>query len=174
MLTCREIISTLEMLKSENLDVRTVTLGINLLDCAGEDIHYVKRRITERILGLAGNFVDLCDGVGQKYGIPVVNKRIAVSPIAVVGAALSPAHLVEVAQSLDAVAREARVDFIGGFSALVEKGMARGDRSLIAAIPEALSTTERVCASVNVASTRAGINMDAVLLMGKTVKRPPS
>ena len=171
MLTCREIISTLEMLKSENLDVRTVTLGINLLDCAGEDPASVRRRITERILGLAGNFVEICDTVGQKYGIPVVNKRIAVSPIAVVGAALSPEHLVEVAQSLDAVAREARVDFIGGFSALVEKGMARGDRALIAAIPEALSTTDRVCASVNVASTRAGINMDAVLLMGKTVKR---
>ena len=170
MLTCREIISTLEMLKSENLDVRTVTLGINLLDCAGKDPASVRRRITERILGLAGNFVEICDTVGQKYGIPVVNKRIAVSPIAVVGAALSPEHLVEVAQSLDAVAREARVDFIGGFSALVEKGMARGDRALIAAIPEALSTTERVCASVNVASTRAGINMDAVLLMGKTVK----
>jgi uncharacterized protein len=171
MFTCREIISTLEMLKSENLDVRTVTLGINLLDCAGENIGYVRRRITDRILGLAGDFVEICDSIGQKYGIPVVNKRIAVSPIAVVGAALSPAHLVEVAQCLDDVAREVRVDFIGGFSALVEKGMARGDRSLIAALPEALSATERVCASINVASTRAGINMDAVLLMGKTVKR---
>jgi uncharacterized protein (UPF0210 family) len=170
MLTCREIISTLEMLKSENLDVRTVTLGINLLDCAGDDPGRVKRRIKDRILSFAHNFVELCDRIGQKYGIPVVNKRIAVSPIAVVGAALSPAHLVEVAQTLDAAAREVRVDFIGGFSALVEKGMARGDRSLIAAIPEALSTTERVCSSVNVASTRAGINMDAVLLMGKTVK----
>jgi uncharacterized protein (UPF0210 family) len=171
MFTCKEIISTLEMLKSENLDVRTVTLGINILDCAGGELGYVRRRIAERVLGLAGNLVSVCDNIGQKYGIPVVNKRIAVSPIAVVGAALPPQELVEVARTLDAVAAEARVDFIGGFSALVEKGMARGDRSLIAAIPEALSSTERVCASVNVASTRAGINMDAVLLMGKTLKR---
>ncbi len=170
MFTCKEIISTLEMLKSENLDVRTVTLGISILDCAGGDLSYVRRRIAERVLGLAGNLVSACDIVGQKYGIPVVNKRIAVSPIAVVGAALSSEELVEIAQTLDAVAAEAHVDFIGGFSALVEKGVARGDHSLISAIPEALSTTERVCASVNVASTRAGINMDAVLLMGKTLK----
>ncbi|MBN2033488.1 MAG: PFL family protein [Deltaproteobacteria bacterium] len=171
MFTSREIISTLEMLKSENLDVRTVTLGINLLDCAGKDLQRVKSRITESIMDLAGDFVEVCDRIAQKYGIPIVNKRIAVSPIAVVGASFSPPQLVEVAQSLDAAAQKVHVDFIGGFSALVEKGMARGDRSLITAIPEALSSTERVCASVNVASTRAGINMDAVLLMGKTVKR---
>jgi hypothetical protein len=171
MLTQREIISTLEMLRNENLDVRTVTLGMNLLDCAGSDLSHVRRRIAERVMRLAGQLVPVCDRVGQKYGIPVVNKRIAVSPIAVVGAALSPAELVELARTLDAAAREVNVDFIGGFSALVEKGTARGDRSLIAAIPEALSTTERVCASVNVASTRAGINMDAVLMMGATIKR---
>jgi hypothetical protein len=171
MLTDREIISTLEMLKNENLDVRTVTLGINLLDCAGADLAQVRRRIAERVMGLAGRLVPVCDRIGQKYGIPVVNKRIAVSPIAVVGAALSPPELVELARTLDAAAREVHVDFIGGFSALVEKGLARGDRSLIAAIPEALSGTERVCASVNVASTRAGINIDAVLLLGQTIKR---
>jgi hypothetical protein len=171
MLTDREILSTLEMLKNENLDVRTVTLGINLLDCAGSDLNHVRRRIAERVMGLAGKLVPVCERVGQKYGIPVVNKRIAVSPIAVVGAALSPADLVEIARTLDAAAREVHVDFIGGFSALVEKGLARGDRSLIAAIPEALSATERVCASVNVASTRAGINMDAVLLLGQTIRR---
>jgi hypothetical protein len=171
MLTQREIISTLEMLRNENLDVRTVTLGMNLLDCGGSDLSHVRRRIAERIMRLAGQLVPVCDRVGQKYGIPVVNKRIAVSPIAAVGAALSPAELVELARTLDAAAREVNVDFIGGFSALVEKGMARGDRSLIAAIPEALSATERVCASVNVASTRAGINMDAVILMGATIQR---
>jgi hypothetical protein len=170
MLTPREIISTLEMLRNENLDVRTVTLGMNLLDCAGSDLSHVRRRIAERIMRLAGQLVPVCDRVGQKYGIPVVNKRIAVSPIAAVGAALSPAELVELARTLDAAAREVNVDFIGGFSALVEKGLARGDRNLIAAIPEALAATERVCASVNVASTRAGINMDAVLLMGATIK----
>jgi uncharacterized protein (UPF0210 family) len=171
MLTDREIISTLEMLKNENLDVRTVTLGVNLLDCAGADLNQVRRRIAERVMGLAGRLVPVCERVGQKYGIPVVNKRIAVSPIAVVGAALSPEDLVEVARTLDAAAREVHVDFIGGFSALVEKGLARGDRSLIAAMPQALAVTERVCASVNVASTRAGINIDAVLLLGQTIKR---
>jgi hypothetical protein len=171
MLTDREILSTLEMLKNENLDVRTVTLGVNLLDCAGSDLNQVRRRIAERVMGLAGQLVPICERVGQKYGIPVVNKRIAVSPIAVVGAALAPAELVEVARTLDASAREVQVDFIGGFSALVEKGLARGDRSLIAAIPEALAATERVCASVNVATTRAGINVDAVLLLGQTIKR---
>jgi uncharacterized protein (UPF0210 family) len=171
MLTQREIISTLEMLKNEHLDVRAVTLGINLLDCAGSDLNSVRRRVAERVMGLAGKLVPVCERISQKYGIPVVNKRIAVSPIAVVGAALPPADLAEVARTLDACAREVNVDFIGGFSALVEKGMARGDRSLIAAIPEALASTERVCASVNVASTRAGINMDAVLVMGRTIRR---
>jgi hypothetical protein len=171
MLTDREIISTLDMLKNEHLDVRTVTLGINLLDCAGSDMNHVRRRIAERVMGLAGRLVPVCERVGQKYGIPVVNKRIAVSPIAVVGAALSPAELVEIARTLDMAAREVNVDFIGGFSALVEKGLARGDRSLIAALPEALTVTERVCASINVASTRAGINMDAVLLLGRTIRR---
>ncbi len=171
MLTQREILSTLEMLKNEHLDVRTVTLGVNLLDCAGGELPQVRRRIAERVLGLAGNLVPVCDRIGQKYGIPVVNKRIAVSPLAVVGAALAPEELVELARTLDTVAREVHVDFIGGFSALVEKGLARGDRSLIEAIPEALTVTDRVCASVNVASTRAGINMDAVLRMGRTVKR---
>jgi len=171
MLTQREIISTLEMLRNENLDVRTVTLGINLLDCAGSELSQVRRRVAERLMRLAGQLVPVCDRVGQKYGIPVVNKRIAVSPIAAVGAALSAPELVELARTLDAAAREVNVDFIGGFSALVEKGMARGDRALIAAIPEALAATERVCASVNVASTRAGINMDAVLMMGATIKR---
>ena len=171
MLTGKEILSTLEMLKNENLDVRTVTLGINLLDCAGTDLNEVRRRIAERVIGLAGRLVPVCDRIGRKYGIPVVNKRIAVSPIAVVGAGLSSGDLVEVARTLDAAAREVSVDFIGGFSALVEKGMARGDRALIEAIPEALAATERVCASVNAASTRAGINMDALLQLGRTIKQ---
>jgi uncharacterized protein len=171
MLTEREIISTLEMLKNEHLDVRTVTLGINLLDCTSHDPGKLKRKVHNRIAHYAEHLVAVCDRIGQKYGIPVVNKRIAVSPMAVVGAALSSSHLVDVAATLDAVAKEVNVDFIGGFTALVEKGIARGDLALIEAIPYALSTTERVCASVNVASTRAGINMDAVLLMGKTIKK---
>ena len=171
MLTDREIISTLEMLENENLDVRTVTLGINLLDCASQTMETLKNKISIRLDQLAKNLVVVCDRIGQKYGIPVVNKRIAVSPMAVVGAALSSSQLVEMAQTLNAAAQRVNVDFIGGFSALVQKGMARGDRALIDAIPHALAATERVCASVNVASTRAGINMDAVLLMGKTIKQ---
>ena len=171
MLTDREIISTLEMLENENLDVRTVTLGINLLDCAGSSLDRVKDKIYSKIAHLAQNLVPECDRIGQKYGIPVVNKRIAVSPIAVVAAALSSSQQVEISKALNAVAQEVNVDFIGGFSALVQKGIARGDRALIEAIPQALAATERVCASVNVATTRAGINMDAVLLMGQIIKK---
>ena len=170
MLTQREILSTLEMLKSEHLDVRTVTLGVNLLDCASHDLEKLKNKIHTRISHFARNLVAVCNQIGQKYGIPVVNKRIAVSPIAVVGAAMSSSQLVDVARVLDAVAAEVEVDFIGGFTALVEKGIARGDMALIEAIPHALAETRRVCASVNVASTKAGINMDAVLLMGKAIK----
>ena len=171
MLTDREIISTLEMLQSENLDVRTVTLGLNLLDCASHSLEKAKNKIYSRITHFAQNLVPVCDRIGEKYGIPVVNKRIAVSPMAVVGASLSSSQMVEIAKTLDAAAEEVNVDFIGGFSALVEKGMARGDRALIEAIPHALSNTGRVCASVNVATTRAGINMDAILLLGETIKK---
>ncbi len=171
MLTDREIISTLEMLENEHLDVRTVTLGINLFDCASHDPEKVNNKIFSRITHFAQNLVPVCDRIGEKYGIPVVNKRIAVSPIAVVGAALSSSQMLAIAKTLDAVAEEVHVDFIGGFSALVQKGIARGDRALIEAIPHALAATERVCASINVASTRAGINMDAVLLMGSTIKQ---
>ena len=170
MLTQREILSTLEMLKSEHLDVRTVTIGVNLLDCASHDLEKLKNKIHTRISHFARNLVAVCNQIGQKYGIPIVNKRIAVSPIAVVGAAMSSSQLVDVARILDQVAAEVEVDFIGGFTALVEKGIARGDMALIEAIPHALAETQRVCASVNVASTKAGINMDAVLLMGKTIK----
>jgi len=166
----REILSVLEMLKNENLDVRTVTLGLNLLDCASDDIGRFKDNIYTRITTAAGNLVRVCNEVGDRYGIPVVNKRIAVSPIAVVAAPFNPDQMVSVARSLNEAAIQSEVDFIGGFSALVEKGMAKGDRALIAAIPEALSETQRVCASVNVASSRAGINIDAVLLMGRTIK----
>jgi len=170
MLTQSEILSTLEMLKSEHLDVRTVTLGVNLLDCASHDLEKLKNKIHTRISHFARNLVAVCNQIGQKYGIPVVNKRIAVSPIAVVGAAMSSSQLVDVARILDQVAAEVNVDFIGGFTALVEKGIARGDMALIEAIPHALAETQRVCASVNVASTKAGINIDAVLLMGKAIK----
>ena len=171
MLTQREILSTLEMLQNEHLDVRTVTLGINLLNCTSHDLKTLQDKILFRITDLAHNLVAVCNRVGDKYGIPVVNKRISVSPIAVVAAPFSSSQMIAVARTLDRAAAEVGVDFIGGFSALVEKGIARGDRALIDAIPEALAETRRVCASVNVASTRAGINMDAVYLMGQKIKR---
>jgi len=171
MLSDREILSTLEMLKNEHLDVRTVTLGVNLLSCVSHDLKRLTANIRQHILSHAKTLVSVCNAIGDKYGIPVVNKRIAVSPIAAVGAPFSDQELVDVAKTLDGSAVEVGVDFIGGFSALVEKGFAAGDYSLIRAIPEALAGTERVCASVNVASTRAGINMDAVLMMGDVIRK---
>jgi uncharacterized protein (UPF0210 family) len=174
MLTEREILSTLEMVQNEHLDVRTVTLGINLLDCASDDLTRFKDKIKFKINDIAGNLVKVCERVGDRYGIPVVNKRISVSPIAVVAAPFSSSQMIEIARTLNRVAEEVNVDFIGGFTALVEKGIAKGDRALIDAIPEALAETDRVCASINVASTRAGINMDAVYLMGQKIKRAAS
>jgi uncharacterized protein (UPF0210 family) len=169
MLTEREILGTLEMLRSENLDVRTVTLGVSLFDCASEDPGRFVERVRAKITRLAADLVAVCDDVGLGYGIPIVNKRISVSPIAVAAGGFSAEQMVQVAIGLDDIARELRCDFLGGFSALVEKGFSRGDRALIDAIPEALARTGRICSSINVASTAAGINMDAVALMGRTV-----
>lgn len=174
MLTEREIISTLEMLENEHLDVRTVTLGISLIDCVSHNPDTLKNNIYRRITQTAKKLVQTCDEIGNKFGIPVVNKRIAVSPVAIIAAAFSPSELVRVAHTMNRAAEDVGVDFIGGFSALVEKGIARGDRALIESIPHALVETDRVCASVNVASTRAGINMDAVYLMGKIIKEAAS
>jgi uncharacterized protein (UPF0210 family) len=174
MLTEREIISTLEMLENEHLDVRTVTLGISLIDCVSHNPETLKNNIYKRITQTAKKLVQTCDEIGEKFGIPVVNKRIAISPVAIIAAAFSPSELVQVAHTMNRAAADVGVDFIGGFTALVEKGMARGDRSLIESIPHALAETDRVCASVNVASTRAGINMDAVYLMGKMIKEAAS
>lgn len=171
MLSEREILSTLQMLKYEHLDLRTVTIGINLLDCVSDDVDRFIGLAGAKISRYAGNLVETTDLIGEKYGIRVENKRIAVSPIAVAGSPFNQSGLVRVAKALDEAAKSVDIDFIGGFSALVQKGMARGDRTLIAAIPEALAGTERVCASVNVASTRTGINMDAVLEMGRVVKQ---
>ncbi|MFO7738684.1 MAG: PFL family protein, partial [Desulfatiglandaceae bacterium] len=170
MLSDREILSTLEMLRNEHLDVRTVTLGISLFDCASHDPARLRDQIHRKICTLSGDLVRVCNEVGDKYGIPVVNKRIAVSPIAVVAAPFSAVQMIKIAETLESAANAVNVDLIGGFSALVEKGFANGDLALIDSIPEALSATERVCSSVNVASTRAGINMDAVRRMGLTIK----
>ncbi|MCF8139255.1 MAG: DUF711 family protein, partial [Desulfotignum sp.] len=166
-----EIISTIEMVKNEHLDVRAVTLGINLFDCISHDLNTFRYNIRKKITGHAGALKSVCDAVGDKYGIQVVNKRISISPIALVGAAFSADQMVEIAHELNEIATAVDIDFIGGFSALVEKGMATGDTALINALPRALAETQRVCASVNVATTKAGINMDAVLLMARAIKQ---
>ncbi len=169
MLSEREVISTLNMLRNEHLDVRTVTLGVSLLDCASHDLDLFIANVQAKISRYAAQLVRVCDEVGARYGIPVVNKRISVSPIAVAGAPFGPDGMVRICQALDAAAKEAGEDFLGGFSALVEKGFSNGDRALIEALPEALATTDRVCASINVASSRSGINMDAIAIMGRQI-----
>jgi hypothetical protein len=171
MLTDREVLSTLNMLRNEHLDVRTVTLGISLFDCACDDFDRFAAKVRDKISRHAEKLVAYCDEVGDKYGIPVVNKRISVSPMGVVGAAFGPDEMVRAACVLDEAARDAGVDFLGGFGALVDKGMTSGDRALIEALPEALAVTERVCSSINVATSKTGINMDAVALMGETIRK---
>ena len=169
MLTEREVLSTINMLRSEHLDVRTVTLGINLFDCASHDFDVFELKVRSKILKYAKRLVETCNGVGDRYGIPVVNKRIAVSAIGTVCAGFSTDQMVRVCRILDECAKEVGVDFVGGFGALVEKGMTPGERNLINALPEALATTDRICSSINVGSTKSGINMDAVSLMGQKI-----
>ncbi|MFO7751727.1 MAG: PFL family protein [Desulfobacteraceae bacterium] len=171
MLNEQEILSTIEMVKNENLDVRAVTLGLNLFDCLSDDLERFKDNILRKIESHAGHLVETCNEVGEKYGINVVNKRISISPVGLVGGVFSSSGMVEIAHTLNRAATDVNIDFIGGFSAFVEKGMAKGDRALIDAIPYALSETERVCSSVNVATTTAGINMDAVLAMADAIKK---
>ncbi len=171
MLTDREVVSTLEMLKNEHLDVRAITLGLSLMDCVSDDLGRLTAKILNKITQHAENLVSVCDRIGEKYGIPVVNKRIAVSPVSALAGPFNADQMVKVAQVLDRAGREVGVDFVGGFGALVEKGFSKGDRALIEAIPQALAETARVCSSVNVASSRDGINMDAVKLMGETIKK---
>ncbi|EKD35587.1 MAG: hypothetical protein ACD_75C01851G0001, partial [uncultured bacterium] len=165
MLRSDQILATVEMIQKENLDVRTVTMGINLLDCRGGDIDETCKKIKAKIISYAGNFVATCNAMSRKYGIPVVNKRIAVTPIALVGAGFHRADFVRLAIALDEVASEVGIDILGGFSAQVEKGMTATDREFIASIPDALAATEKVCASINIATTQKGINMDALAMM---------
>ena len=169
MLTDREVLSTLNMLRNEHLDVRTVTLGISLFDCAAHDFDVFAYKVRAKISRYAGRLVETCNDVADKYGIPVVNKRISVSPIGVVGASFSREEMVRACRVLDEAAKNAGVDFLGGFGALVEKGMTPGERNLIDSLPEALACTDRICSSINVASSRSGINMDAVALMGQRI-----
>lgn len=170
MLSNREILETIRMVQEENLDIRTITMGISLRDCAHEDIKEVRRRIYDKITSRAARLVAVGEELEREYGIPIVNKRISVTPIALVGEACRADDYTELALALDEAAREVGVNFIGGFSALVHKGFTKGDINLIKSIPQALAQTELVCSSVNVGTTRAGINMDAVALMGRIIK----
>jgi uncharacterized protein (UPF0210 family) len=162
------IMETVNMIQNENLDVRTITMGISLLDCADSDIDLSCRKIYDKILRKADHLVKTGEKLSDKYGIPIVNKRVAVTPISML-AGVSGGDPVKYARVLDKAAHEIGIDFIGGFSALVHRGFSAGDRELIEAIPQALAETELVCSSVNIGSTKAGINMDAVEMMGKGI-----
>ncbi|WP_027719210.1 PFL family protein [Desulfovirgula thermocuniculi] len=167
----QEIWETIRMVQMENLDIRTITMGISLRDCRGDNVREIGQKIFDKITRYASRLVEVGEEIERDYGIPIVNKRISVTPIALIAEGLDVEDYVELGRVLDRAAGEVGVNFIGGFSALVHKGFTVGDRNLIHAIPQTLATTERVCSSVNVATTRAGINMDAVALMGRIIKK---
>ncbi len=169
MIDTNEIFQTTKMVSNEHLDVRTVTMGISLLDCVADDVDTICERIHTKILDKAKNLVAVCDEIATEIGIPIVNKRISVTPISLITARTGGS--IKVAKMLDRCAEEIGVDFIGGYSALVQKGMTKYEEEFINSIPEALACTKKVCSSVNVGSTKSGINMDAVALMGKIVKK---
>ena len=166
-----DIIATLDMIDHQHLDVRTITMGISLLDCCDSDINVVADKIYNKITTKAKDLVKVGEQIEKEFGIPIVNKRISVTPISLVAASCKQTDYTPLALALDKAAKTCGVNFIGGFSALVQKGFTNGDINLINSIPTALACTERVCASVNVASTKAGINMDAVALMGNIIKK---
>jgi hypothetical protein len=170
MLRTEDILTTLRMFHDENLDVRTVTMGISLMDCAGPNIDFVCRKILEKIHDYAGRLVHVGRVAAKRYGIPIVNFRLAVSPVALFGAGHGSQGMVRIASALNRAAEEVNVDFVGGFSALVQKGCTQADNDLLDALPEALSATERLCGSFNVATTRAGINMEAILRLSASLK----
>ena len=171
MVNTKDIIETINMIREENLDIRTITMGISLYDCVSEDENRLCEKIYDKVTKSAENLVATGQNIEKKYGIPIVNKRVSVTPVSLVGGACSPEGYFKVAQTLDRAAKTLGINFIGGFSALVQKGMTKGAENMISVIPEALAETDFVCSSVNVASTKAGINMDAIKLMGSTVKR---
>ena len=172
MINMYEVSETNKMIEQENLDVRTITLGISLMDCIDSDLNELNRKIYEKITVTAKDLVSTGKHIEREFGIPIVNKRISITPIALIGGAACkcPEDFVTIAETLDKAAKEVGVNFIGGYSALVSKGMTKSDENLIRSIPQALARTERVCSSVNVGSTRTGINMDAVRLCGEMVK----
>ena len=171
MINIFEVLETNKMIEHENLDVRTITMGISLLDCADRDLDTTCEKIRNKILRLAGNLKKTAEDIATEFGVPIVNKRISITPISLVGGSCckTPGDFVKIAKVLDAVAEEVGVNFLGGYSAVVSKGMTESDKLLIESIPEALACTERICSSVNIGSTKTGINMDAVRLMGETI-----
>ena len=171
MINIAEVLETNEMIEKENLDVRTITMGISLLDCINQDLDTLNKKIYEKITAYAGNLVSVGKEIERELGIPIVNKRISVTPIALIGGAAckTPDDFVTIAKTLDRAAKTVGVNFLGGYSALVSKGMTNADRLLIESIPKALAETEFVCSSANVGSTKTGINMDAVRLIGEKI-----
>ena len=170
MLESNDILETLNMIREECLDVRTITMGISMFDCQSEDENRLCAKIYDKIMRHAKDLVRTGEDISKEYGIPIINKRISVTPVALLAGSLGRSGVIRIAQTLDKAAHELGVNFIGGYSALVQKGFTNGSRTLIESIPEALAQTERVCSSVNVASTKAGINMDAVVLMARIIR----
>ena len=168
MINMKDIMETVQMIEEEHLDIRTITMGISLLSCCDPDIDRSCQKVYDKITTYAKNLVQVGEQIEAEYGIPIINKRISVTPIAMLVAA-SGGDPVKYALTLDRAAKEVGVNFIGGYSALVHKGFAAGDKELIESIPRALAQTEFVCSSVNIGSTKTGINMDAVGVMGKVV-----
>lgn len=171
MLNTKDILETINMIREENLDIRTITMGISLFDCVSDDSDRLCQKIYDKITFKAEKLVKTGVDIEKKYGIPIVNKRISVTPVSLIGGDISAEDYIKVALTLDKAAKELGVNFIGGFSALVQKGATKGAQRMMSVIPEALSQTDFVCSSVNVASTKAGINMDAIRTMGSAVKR---
>ena len=171
MINTKDILETINMIREECLDIRTITMGISLWDCVSDDPRRLCEKIYDKLTRRAEHLVEVGCDIEKTYGIPIVNKRVSVTPISLIGGAASPEDYVRIAETLQRAADTLGINFIGGFSALVQKGMTVGARNLIESIPEALATTQNVCSSVNVASTKAGINMDAIAMMGKTIKR---
>ncbi|NMA52791.1 MAG: DUF711 family protein, partial [Peptococcaceae bacterium] len=170
MLTLKEIMETIKMVQEENLDIRTITMGISLRDCGHPDSKQARSKIYDKITRLAGQLVKTGEQIEREYGLPIVNKRISVTPISIVAESSVNGEIVDFARTLDEAAEAVGVNFIGGYSALVHKGFTGADERLLDSIPEALDVTNRVCSSVNVATTHAGINMDAVYRMGQVIK----
>ena len=166
----KNVTETIAMIEEQNFDIRTITMGISLLDCIDPDIDKAAEKIYAKITDKARDLVKVGNEISAELGIPIVNKRVCVTPIAIIGAATNATDYVPLARAMDEAAQKVGIDFIGGFSALVQKGYAKGDKILIDSIPAALAATQKVCSSVNIGSTKTGINMSAVADMGRVIK----